>query len=164
MHEPSRHDVGLSETEPSFEEFVARHGEGLRRALVAAYGVDVGGDACAEALAFAWEHWDRVGAMERPVGYLFRVGQSASRRLLRPRRRRIELPAEPVDPDLGDVGVRLDEALLTLSPRQRAAVLLVHGHGYSYTEAAEMTGASVGSVRNELHRAMKRLRAQMEAG
>jgi RNA polymerase sigma-70 factor (ECF subfamily) len=59
--------------------------------------------------------------------------------------------------------VRLDEALVRLTPRQRAAVLLVHGHGYSYAEVAAMTGASVGSVRNELHRAMTRLRAGMEA-
>jgi RNA polymerase sigma-70 factor (ECF subfamily) len=60
------------------------------------------------------------------------------------------------------VGVRLDEALVALSPRQRAAALLVHGHGYSYAEVAALTGASVGSVRNDLHRAMKRLRARME--
>jgi RNA polymerase sigma factor (sigma-70 family) len=160
--EPSPPEVGLSEAEPSFEAFVAAHGEPLRRALVAAYGVDVGTDACAEALAFAWEHWDRVGAMERPAGYLFRVGQSASRKLLRRPERRVAFPAE-ADPDLGDVGARLDEALVTLSPRQRTTVLLVHGHGYSYAEVAALTGRSLGSVRNDVHRAMKRLRARLEA-
>ena len=31
------------------------------------------------ALAYGWQHWDRIGAMANPVGYLFRVGQSAAR-------------------------------------------------------------------------------------
>ena len=86
----------LNAPDRSFERFVAVEGERLRRALVVSYGVDVGSDASAEALAWAWEHWDRVSDMANPVGYLFRVGQSATRRQRRWRwrRPRVLLPSE----------------------------------------------------------------------
>jgi RNA polymerase sigma factor (sigma-70 family) len=155
--------VQLNAPDRSFERFVAVEGERLRRALVASYGVDVGSDACAEAMAWAWEHWARVSAMANPVGYLFRVGQSATRRHRRWRKPRVLLPSEAGSPDEGEMSGRLDEALVALPERQRAVVLLVHGYDYSYAEVAEMTGASLASVRNDLHRAMKRLRAQLEA-
>jgi RNA polymerase sigma factor (sigma-70 family) len=163
VQESTGGEVQLNAPGHSFEPFVEVEGERLRRALVASYGVDAGSDACAEALAWAWEHWDRVREMANPVGYLFRVGQSATRRQRRWRRRRIVLPAEAGSPDLGELGGRLDEALVALPERQRVVVLLVHGYGHSYAEVAELTGASLASVRNDLHRAMKRLRAQLEA-
>lgn len=36
-------------------------------------------DAVSEALAYAYEHWDKLAAMANLVGHLFRVGQSRSR-------------------------------------------------------------------------------------
>ena len=143
-----------------FESFVRVEGQRLRRALIAAYGLDAGSEACAEALAWAWEHWDRVAEMTNPVGYLFRVGQSAARRIRR-WQRRVRLPAERAH-DGGEMSLRVDEVLLALPPRQRIAALLVHGYGYSYAEVADATGSSVASVRNDLHRAMKTLRQRLE--
>ena len=57
----------------------------------------------------------------------------------------------------------LDEALIGLSRRERTVALLVHGYRYSYAEVADATGTSVASVRNDLHRAMKRLRRKLDA-
>ena len=144
-----------------FESFVTEEGERLRRGLVAAYGVDAGSDACADALAWAWENWPRVVEMANPVGYLFRVGQTSARRQRR-HRRPISLPVEMRSADLGEMDARLDEALVALPSRQRLVAVLVHGYGYSYAEVAEMTTTSVSSVRNDLHRAMKRLRRKLE--
>ena len=144
----------------SFDSFVARDGERLRRALVATYGVEVGCDVWAEALAWAWEHWERVEGMDQPVGYLFRVGQSASRRHRR-WARPLALAPERSIPDAGDSGAELAEALARLTPRQRTVAVLVHGYGWSYGEVAEATAVSVASVRNDLHRAMKRLRREL---
>ena len=143
-----------------FESFVSVEGRRLRRALIAAYGLDAGTEACAEALAWAWEHWDRVAEMTNPVGYLFRVGQSSARRTRR-WQRRIRLPPERAH-EGSEMSLRVDEVLLTLPPRQRLAALLVHGYGYSYAEVADATGSSVASVRNDLHRAMKSLRKRLE--
>ncbi|MDQ3664813.1 MAG: hypothetical protein M3353_09185 [Actinomycetota bacterium] len=50
-----------------FDEFARDVGERLRRVLVARYGVDAGCDLAAEALSYAWEHWDRR-AMDNPAG------------------------------------------------------------------------------------------------
>src|SRR5690242_1361193 len=63
----------------------------LRSAFVAAYDAERGREATAEALAYAWENWERVRVMENAVGYLYRVGQSRTR----PRRRRRPEPAAP---------------------------------------------------------------------
>jgi RNA polymerase sigma factor (sigma-70 family) len=160
--ESARGDVQVSAPAREFEVFVAAEGQRLRRALVALYGVDVGSDACAEALAWAWEHWERLAGMTNPVGYLFRVGQSSTRRQQR-WRRRVELPREDDSASGGEGDERLDEALVALPPRQRAVALLVHGYGYSYAEVAEMTGRSLTSVRSDLHRALRRLREHLEA-
>src|SRR5436190_22518806 len=78
----------------AFEQFVATTGARLRVALVARYGVDVGVDACADALAYAWEHWPRVGDMANAAGYLFRVGQTSARRQTRWRQAPV-FPPEP---------------------------------------------------------------------
>jgi RNA polymerase sigma factor (sigma-70 family) len=145
-----------------FESFVTLEGQRLRRALIALYGVDEGCDACAEALAWAWENWSRLVEMANPVGYLFRVGQSSARRQRR-RHAPISLPVEIDVPDLYEMDARLDEALVALSARQRVVAVLVHGYGYSYAEVAQITTTSVASVRNDLHRAMKRLRRKLEA-
>jgi RNA polymerase sigma factor (sigma-70 family) len=151
----------LERPEGEFTTFFADERARLRRALVAAYGVEIGTDVTNDALAWAWEHWDRVEKMDQPLGYLYRVGQSAARRHHR-WRRPMDWPTEVLDPDPSDAGLRLDGALAQLTPRQRTAALLVHGHGWSYAEVAEATSVSVNSVRNDLHRAMKRLRRQLE--
>src|SRR3954454_20792107 len=99
----------------------------LRQLFVARYGLDLGTEAWHDAVAYAWEHNDRLAAMANPDGYLYRVGQSSVRRQQR-WRRRVVLP--PVPPDrLPDVEPALPAALASLSQQQRLAVLLVHAHG-----------------------------------
>ena len=67
-----------------FTQFARAAEPRLRIALAAAMGPDVGADATAEALAWGWQNWDRLEAMENPTGYLYRVGRSHG-----PRRRRL---------------------------------------------------------------------------
>lgn len=142
-------------TAVEFERFVRTVEPRLRRALVGLRGVDAGRDAVAEALAYAWEHWDRVQAMENPAGYLFRVGQSRSR-LRRPPR----LPVVPTA-HLPEVEPRLPDAVAALSPNQRGAVWLVHACGWSYREAAEALGISVTAVGTHVARGLESLRASL---
>lgn len=61
-----------------FAAFVAVVEPRLRIALGSAFGFDVAEDAVAEAMAFAWEHWDRVSAADNPVGYVYAVGRNRS--------------------------------------------------------------------------------------
>ena len=149
-------NVRTSEAGSAFAEFVACTRPRLARALVAAYGVERGSEAVSEAMAFAWEHWDRVEVMANPAGYLYRVGQSRTR----PRLRRPAFP--PVDADRTPwVEPGLPRALRRLSRSQRVAVVLVHGFGWTLTEVAEMTGVAKGSVQTHLTRGLSKLRTDL---
>ena len=138
-----------------FDAFVREVEPRLSRALAAAYGFEDGRDATAEALAYAFEHWDRLRGVANLPGYLFRVGQTRGRR-----RRQPVLFAVPDAADhVFEPG--LPAALASLSQRQRLAVVLVHGYGYTLREVAELTGIRPTTVQNHLTRGLSRLRATM---
>jgi len=107
--------------------------------------------------------------MDNPGGYLWRVGQTAVRRTTRRQQhevadgRVIELELVHDRPTERAVEPALDGALAALSPQQRAAVVLVHGHGYTLSEAALALGCSVSTLRNHVARALRRLQAALEA-
>ncbi len=132
----------------------------LRRALTSAYGADVGPDATAEALAWGWQNWTRVEAMDNPVGYLFRVGQSSARRLLD--RRSVTVDWDPpVVGGLPETDPAVEVALVGMPRQQRVAVVLVHGYGYRHREAAQVLGCSKSTVANHVERAMAKLRSAL---
>src|SRR6478736_4444430 len=131
-----------------FEEFVKDSSPRLVRAFVAQRGVEGAADAAAEVMAYAFEHWDRVGQMANPVGYLYRVGQSRTRTRKPPR-----LPA-PSAVGLPDVEPALVPALLELPDTQRTAVWLVHACGWSYADVAEAMGTSTSMVGNHVSRGL----------
>jgi len=74
--------------------------------------------------------------------------------------RPVVLPAVPAS-DLPEIDPRLPRALAGLSSQQRAAVLLVHAHGWTLAETADALGCGVSTVRNHLDRGMRRLRASL---
>ncbi|HEY1830039.1 MAG TPA: sigma factor-like helix-turn-helix DNA-binding protein [Acidimicrobiales bacterium] len=138
-----------------FEAFVARHEPHLRHALVAHYGPEEGRDATAEALAYAWEHWERVKVMANAPGYLYRVAQSRTRKRRQPA---VFTQAEHAEPSI-EPG--LPDALRRLPQSQRVAVVLVHGFGWRATEVAEFTGVKPTTVQNHLERGLRRLRKSL---
>ena len=143
-----------------FDRFVEGEGARLRAGLVAAYGPEVGLDAASEAMAYGWEHWDRLSSMANPSGYLYRVGQTAARRS---RRRGPLMPVPPIE-EVRDVEPRLPEALAQLSESQRSCVMLVHAFGWPQTEVADLLGISVSSVRTHLARGLAKLQSSLEVG
>jgi DNA-directed RNA polymerase specialized sigma24 family protein len=142
-----------------FEAFVLTTEPLLRGALVAAYGYEDGREAAAEALAYAWEHWARIRQMPNAAGYLFRVARSSAARGRRWRRPRAPLTLPPGTEHRFEPG--LPAALASLPERQRVAVVLVHGFGYTLREVADLTGIKVTTVQNHLERALRRLRARL---
>ncbi|HET9248555.1 MAG TPA: sigma-70 family RNA polymerase sigma factor, partial [Actinomycetota bacterium] len=109
------------------------------------------------------ERWDRVGALEDPTGYVFRVSMNVFRNRLRRSslglRRAISL-APPATDELATVETR-DEVvrlLRDLDPQQRAAVLLTAILDYSAEEAGRMLGMRASSVRSLTTRARARLK------
>jgi DNA-directed RNA polymerase specialized sigma24 family protein len=148
-------------TPERIDEFMADARVRLERALVARFGVDDGIEAAQDAVLYAMENWERVAAMENPVGYLYRVGQTAGRRRAQRWGRLGLLAADPVTTD-DPLDVDLQRALLQLRAEQRVAVLLVHGHGHSYAEAAAVLDVPTTTVTNHLHRGVARLRSILE--
>jgi DNA-directed RNA polymerase specialized sigma24 family protein len=146
-----------------FEAFVHVTEPPLRRALVAAYGYEDGREAAAEALAYAWEHWARVREMPNAAGYLFRVARTSAARGRRWRRRPPVLALPPEAGDRPGYGFEpgLPAALAALSERQRVAVVLVHGFGYTLREVAGLTGVKITTVQNHLERGLRRLRDEL---
>jgi RNA polymerase sigma-70 factor (ECF subfamily) len=127
----------------------------LRRALTAVRGHGDGREAAAEALTWAWEHWNQVRAMDNPAGYLYRVGVSRTR----PR----STPVIPRSVPHLDSGFEpgLASALAGLSERQRTVIVLVHGCGWTYQEVADALGVTKGSVGTYVRRALAHLRADL---
>ena len=130
-------------------------------------------DVAQEALVRLWVHRERV----RPdtVGsWLLRTTHNLCIDRLRRRKTRPEADPETLmfledddspAPDrsahgseLGDAIVR---ALKTLSPRDRAAVLMREVQGMSYDEIAEAIDMPLGTLKSILHRARERLRREL---
>ena len=148
-------ETGDGSSQP-FTEFVQEAEPRLRIALAAALGQQHGRDATAEALAYAWENWERVSGMENPIGYLYRVGRTRGRPS---RQRRAFLPA-PVQ-EFPHIEPELPAAVDRLSERQRVAVVLVHGFGMTRPEVADLLGISVSAVNAHVARALTRLRSAL---
>lgn len=144
--------------EQAFTRFVKETEPRLSYALAAAYGPEVGADATADALAYAWENWERIREMTNPAGYLYRVGQSRSRRYRRPKR----LFPGVAPFEVHEVEPALPGALESLTRNQRVAVVLLHALEWTEQEAADLLGVSRSTVRTHAERAMSRLRAALE--
>jgi len=137
------------------EGFLAREKEKLARAFVSSFGLDRGQEALAEAMAYAWEHWEEVEAMQNPVGYLYKVGRSRSRR------RRAAVFPSVAETGTPWVEPGLPQALSRLTSRQRVAVVLAHGYGWSHREIAELLGTRPTTVQNHIDRGVTKLRSAL---
>lgn len=141
-----------------FDAFVTLVEPTLRRAFAGHLAADRVGDALGEAFAYAWQHWAEVSTLDNPAGYLFRVGQSRSRR------RRQGFPAAPDPGRLPTVEPGLGAAMRALPHQQRSVVWLVCGCEWSHREAAEALSISTSAVATHLARGLGRLRTELGVG
>ncbi len=148
----------LTANAESFDAFVARVEPALKQAFVARFGRNDGVEAACEAFAYAWEHWPRVSLMENPTGYLYRVGGSRTRRI----RRRTPILREVEVSRMPEVEPQLPAVLASLPERQRVAVILVHGLGWTQREAADLLGVSRTTLQNHLERGTRRIRRALK--
>lgn len=151
-------------TGPEFERFYRERRDRLARALAMTLGGDahLGAEAADEAMARAYQRWERVARFDDPGAWVYRVGlnwaTSVLRRRLRPLRPQIvrdvtdvEPPAEP------DVLVALAE----LDVKQRAVVVCRYYLGLSEAETASALHIRPGTVKSRLHRALKTLQPRL---
>lgn len=149
----------VTDVVPSFEEFFDASERRLRQALSACLGSEQGRESAADAFAYAWEHWDRVGGMENPVGYLYVMARKKGRRLLG--RRGPPALMDPDDDVMPWVEPKLVPALQSLSDRQRVAVMLIYCFQWSLSEVAELLGITKPSVQKHADRGLAHLRTHL---
>jgi len=166
--EPSPGAVELSvPSEASFEEFfVAERGRLLEALIVITANRAEAEELLQDAFVRVWERWERVSAMESPVGFLYRVSMNlyrsrlrrasvAVRKSVRMRPDRDEL----AEVEARDMAVRL---LGELTPRERAAIVFTAYLGYTSEEAGHLLGIKASTVRVLTGRARANLRSWTE--
>jgi RNA polymerase sigma-70 factor (ECF subfamily) len=172
MNEPLQLTVGepgseLLEGAGSFESFYDDESQTLFRRLWLVTGNrSEAEELMQDAFLKVWERWDRVGAMDDPVGYLYRTAMN----LFRKRYRRAALAIRrsiglaPSRDDFADADDRevVRRVLSTLPPRQRAALVLTDLVGFSANEAGRALGVQASTVRSLSHQGRASFRRAME--
>jgi RNA polymerase sigma factor (sigma-70 family) len=135
-----------------FDEFFLDQHERLYRALYFVTGDRQDAEELMQdAFLRLWERWDRLGEIEDPVGYLFRVALNGLR--MRVRRAKVAarhlMPVGPAPDPFADVELKEDlrVMLLQLTRRERAAVVLTDVYGYTSEQAGQMMGIRPTTVR-----------------
>ena len=145
-------DRETSATPRSFDDLFLDQHDRLYRALYFITGSSTDAEELMQdAFLKLWERWDRIHAIDDPVGYLFRVAMNGFR--MRARRARVAarrvVHLEPARDPFDDIELRDDvrRMLLGLPPRQRAALVLTEIFGYSSEQAARILGIRPTTVR-----------------
>jgi RNA polymerase sigma factor (sigma-70 family) len=156
------------EAETNPEDFAAFYGAARNR-IVAALAVfcgdwDAAGDAASEAFTRACERWRRVSRMERPEGWVYRVGVNVLQR--QRRRKAIEKRALARFPTTeSESGPNVDDELWNavrgLPERQREAVALRYVVGLTQAEIATEMRIAPGTVAATLAQARAALAGQL---
>jgi RNA polymerase sigma-70 factor (ECF subfamily) len=153
---------------PLFDDFFASKYESLVRALFLITG-DLGEaeDSVQEGMARALQHWDRVGEMTSPAGYVYATAVNFHRRTMRRhllQKGVIEsLPRSRAAPDPHSA-LEIRSALQTLPVRQRSALVLVDWLGFTSEEAAGVLGIRASALRTRLHRGRQTLKLSLGGG
>jgi RNA polymerase sigma-70 factor, ECF subfamily len=128
-------------------------------------------DLVQEALVKAWNHLDSFQEGTNLKAWLFTILRNAYFSELRKTKRevadsdgllaaRVAVPAEQhAHLDLSD----LSRALTELPADQREALILVGAEGFSYEDAASISGCAVGTVKSRVNRARAKLAELMAA-
>ena len=121
-------------------------------------------DVVQDAFVELYRHWGKVSSYDRPEAWVRRVAvRKAQREAVRAARRpRIERQAALADPSAAAPDAELPDpelraALVRLSPRQRAVVVLHYLEDLPMREVAELIGCSEATGFVHLHAARKRL-------
>ena len=129
-------------------------------------------DLVQETLYKAWNHLDSFKVGTNLKAWLFTILRNTYFSERRKRKREVEdadgnlaarlssLPEQHGHMDMKD----FQEALSQLPDDQREALILVGAAGFSYEEAAEISGCAVGTIKSRVNRARNRLAEALELG
>jgi RNA polymerase sigma-70 factor, ECF subfamily len=145
-----------------FAKLISEHDASLRALAYRLLGDrDRMDDALQEAYFRAYRALPRFRGDSAISTWLYRIVYNACLDELRhtPQVVALDSVRERTDPRPGAaVSVELADALASLPPADRAAVLLVDAQGFDYRSAAEVLGIPEGTIASRLHRARAHLR------
>lgn len=155
----------MSTRDQQFREFFDAEFRPLRRLAYLLTG-DWGDaeDLAQEAMVRTYRAWSRITERERPAAYARTVLVNRHRSLLR--RAKVEAKhavhrhpdVAPVVDGVGEDQLVVWQALQSLPPRERAALVLRYYEDLPQSDIASLLGIPVGTVKSLTHRALGRLR------
>jgi RNA polymerase sigma factor (sigma-70 family) len=150
----------------SFEDFFAAEHDRLYRALcLITRNRHEAEEIMQDAFLALWTRWDRISVDVRdPVAYLYRSAMNAFRRRHRRAVLAVRKAVRLIPPDDGIERVEAQEAIVralaTLTPQQRAAIVLTNLLEFTAEEAGRFLRLSPGAVRTLASRGRADLRRQ----
>jgi RNA polymerase sigma factor (sigma-70 family) len=156
-------------SERAFNLFVDRHQRAMRiflRGLASSSDAD---DIAQETFLAIWSRADQYRGAASVRSWLFAIAwrkvKDSHRRSFRRRERETvhgdSRASAPESVSL-DERIALEQALLSLSQAERAAVLLCLAGGFSHSEAAVALDMPLGTIKSHVSRGRERLRALLE--
>jgi RNA polymerase sigma-70 factor (ECF subfamily) len=157
-------EVSVEDAPLAFEAFYRLRRDRIARALAMTVGGDthLGAEATDEAMARAFQRWDRVATLEDPGAWVYRVGLNWATSVLR-RRQRAPRPLVERD-DAGPTAIAEPDVLVALAEldvKQRAVVVCRYYLGLSEAETASALRIRPGTVKSRLHRALRNLQPRL---
>jgi RNA polymerase sigma-70 factor (ECF subfamily) len=151
-------------THPDFEAFYRDSHPRVVRSLTLAIGsADAAWDAAQEGFERAYRRWRTVRVADRPESWVYVV---AMRHHLRTHRHR----SSSLPPSGGDVvhppdverAITVDEAIASLTPRQREMIVLRFHADLPVKDIAKAMVCAEGTVKATLHQALRALRIEFD--
>jgi RNA polymerase sigma-70 factor (ECF subfamily) len=148
--------------EHAFDTLVRRHADRLWATALRTLGDrEEAADAVQDALVSAFRSADRFRGDSAVTTWLHRIVVNACLDRVRRRQARptvelpaVDLPGPAVD---SDMSIDVHAALQRLPADQRAAIVLVDMEGFSVTDASEVLGVPIGTVKSRCARGRARL-------
>jgi RNA polymerase sigma factor (sigma-70 family) len=166
LHEPPSVDDAASAA-ASFQDFFEVERDRLYGLLALVTGDrSEAEDLAQDAFVAVWERWDRVRLMDNPAGYLHRTAINTFRKRYRRSKlfgRTSASLSAGTSSTPADSALMLSEALRSLTPRQRAALVLTELLGYSGEEAAGALGVKASTIGALKHQGRTALRREVES-
>ncbi len=157
--------LAMQDRDARYADFVRSRSHALLRSAYLLTGDrHLAEDLVQEALARTHRAWARLDDPGNAEAYARRTMYHAQVSMWRRRRVAESMPGDlphTADGDHADATARriaVQQALLSLSARQRAVVVLRYFEDHTESEAAELLGVSVSTVKTQTARALARLR------
>jgi RNA polymerase sigma-70 factor (ECF subfamily) len=143
----------------AFAMLVEKHERQLRGFLARAVGSDLADDIAQEAFLKAWRAAGQYDGRARYSTWLTRIAWRCRIDALR-KDRKAEAEASP-DSYATDTG-EVQDMLARLSEKERAALVLCEGQGCTHSEAADLLGMPLGTLKSTVARAKSKCREMWE--